>query len=84
MFKIVQDYFSKVTKIDGINYYWNHHWSIRPFVSLSRSMQNKLSKKHIYWHNWVADECTPGFECCNPDLIPEDVKRDKKLKKLGI
>ena len=68
----------------GFEYYYIDPWYIRPFVKLSSRIQMRLYKNNIYWHNIISGECTPGFECCNPDLIPDDVKRDRKLKKLGI
>lgn len=30
----------------------------------SHLLQAWLYKRGIYWHNWIIDECTPGFECC--------------------
>ena len=76
------DYFKKTHMLCGVEYAWNYHWSIRPFVQLSRMIQIFLYNRDIFWHNPIAGECTPGFECCNPDLIPEHIIRNEKINNI--
>lgn len=42
----------------------------------SHVLQGWLYKHHIYWHNWIIDECCPGFECCANKV------KDPKMKQL--
>ena len=42
----------------------------------SHRLQKWLYKHHIYWHNWIIDECCPGFECCSHKV------KDPKMKQL--
>ena len=40
-------------------------YDIRNYIfSWSTYIQDFLYKRGIYWHNWLKDECTRGFECC--------------------
>ena len=51
----------------------NMHWLIRKNIFWwSHELQSWLYKRGIYWHNWIIDECTPGFECCMHKVPEED------------
>ena len=49
------------------------HYLIRKNIFWwSHELQAWLYKRKIYWHNWIIDECTPGFECCMHKVPEED------------
>lgn len=49
-------------------------YDIRNYIfGWSIHIQNFLYKRGIYWHNWLKDECTQGFECCM-HKVPEENK----------
>lgn len=77
------NYFKKTyTDKNGIVWIWLYKWYLRPIFTLSTKIQFFLYKRHIYWHNTLKNECTPGFECCDKNMIPKDIQRQKKLKKV--
>ena len=49
-----------------INGRWesNWKWYHRAIYRVSCWVQWILWKCRIFWHNSVADECTPDFSCC--------------------
>ena len=58
------------------------HWGIRRNIFWwSHLLQDWLYKRKIYWHNWIIDECTPGFECCMHKVKEEDKQILKDLRR---
>jgi len=50
---------------------------IKLIRNLSVDIQHFLYKRKIYWHNFIKDECTAGFECC----LHKHTKEEQNLLK---
>lgn len=56
-----------------------HHLIRKTLFWWSHELQGWLYKRGIYWHNWIIDECTPGFECCMHKIPLKDRQVFKDL-----
>lgn len=62
----------KVHTTNGIE--WQHTlpmWQ-RPLYRATVWIQYVLWRCGIPWHNWLADECTPNFNCCWDKCTPDE------------
>jgi hypothetical protein len=49
---------------DGVEYVRTKPLWFIPIYRLTGFIQLLLWKRGIPWHNRIADECTPDFNCC--------------------